>query len=556
MSKRSAWLIEYEQLCNSATSIAELQDLSIQYISRQREDFLSQIERYKTETEQSHADGERSHVEAEKLRDALKRLRTELEVRASRFARTDHEDLRAIVSSGLRQASCETSVAEGSSGNVMKRLRARVEQLERANKKLEKECDALKLQKLVAQRDLQRAGLEQARTKSTSASGIGLQQRSPRNSSRSLIDDSLANMPSPRATASSPPRVTRSFVSIGEEADAKAAPIDERERRWTGEREHLLTVVQHMEKEQVEQQEYADKVMNQLGHALRALEADNASLQEESKQQCQKLGASVEARRKLDRQVRQLRAEKEALARQVLSLRAGPHSESKAIVGHARHSRVARSKSPNAVSTGSNLDKLLGRNVGSGVAVADKLVSQASSQQDVGQRRPESLEIPFQAMQELPLDVEVSPSMEPRQSRGLAWRSFESDGTLEDSPMSEPLSQPLTPFTSSSTLLEAAPVSEDVLPVSEESMRGVLRVDSEPQDRATQPATPAWAVISVSPAELLPRVPSPGRVDVKPRPGRTSSSPKRFAHGASATNPRIGSSRSPRTSIMQTRGVA
>jgi len=381
------------------------------------------------------------------------------------------------------------------------------------------------------------------------------------------------------------------MISAGEEVETKAPPNDERERSWTGEREHLLAMMQHMEKEQVEQQQYADQVMNQLGHALRALEADNASLQEESKQHCQKFGASVEARRKLDRVVKQLRAEKEALSRQVISLRSGPHSDSKA-PGHSRHLRSPRSKSPTAVCTGSSVDKVAGRTVGNGVVVADhtvkvshathkleeKLEDEAEGwQQEDRQRRSDSVEMILKGIQDLAVAVEVSPPSDtvggspPQRSRGLAWRSFESDGTLEDSPSSPHL----TPFTSSSTLAEVGAVAEalfrqatamlessdapgrtsakdDLVLVAEEPTREtpVLRVEHESKDRVTQPATPAWAVISVSPTEMLPRVSSPGRVDVKPRPGRASSPPKRPANGSgvSATNPvRVGGSRSPRT---------
>merc|ERR1719272_1897965 len=72
-------------------------------------------------------------------------------------------------------------------------------------------------------------------------------------------------------------------------------------------------MVHHLEKEQAEQQQYADQVVNQLGHALRALEADNASLQEDRRLNEQKLNIASEARRKLERTVRQVKAENEAI---------------------------------------------------------------------------------------------------------------------------------------------------------------------------------------------------------------------------------------------------
>jgi hypothetical protein len=82
--------------------------------------------------------------------------------------------------------------------------------------------------------------------------------------------------------------------------------------------------VQRLEKEHSEKQQYADQVVNQLGHALRSLEADKASLQEEKKLAGQKISASAEARRKLERQVKQLKAVKEDLIQQVMH---GPVAE-------------------------------------------------------------------------------------------------------------------------------------------------------------------------------------------------------------------------------------
>lgn len=584
MSKRSAWLCEYEQLCNTATSSKELQNLSIQYISRQREDLLSQIEHCKTEAEHSHAEAERSHAEAEKLRDVLKRLRTELEVRAPRFARTDHEDLRAIVNGGLRQTNCEASAAEESSGNVMKRLRARVEQLERANKRLEKECDTHKLQKLVAQRDLQRAGLDPGKTKNVSAVGGGhQQQRSPRISSRVLMDDTLGNMSSPsppRATASSP--ATRSRILSSE--DLEAAPSDERERRLSGEREHLLAMVLHMEKEQAEQQQYADQVVNQLGHALRTLEADNSTLQEESKQHCQKLGASAEARRKLDRQVKQLRSEKEALARQLMSLRSGALAENKAS-GNSRYFRPSRSKSPNPVSA---IDKVAARTAENGATAPDKIVSKvrrsmgksdekleneaAGSQPIEMGRTSASTELWSHEVQDLQATIELTPPSDPssaslpQQSWGLAWRSFESDGTLEDSPTS-PLNSSaiLTEPTDIAAASEATDpptqtLSKDELMTRAEGSRepSLQRVEPPAKDRATQPATPAWANLTVSATAMLPRVSSPGRVDVRLRQASSSPPPKRVGSGSGtsvATHMRNTANRSPRLLAPRTHGT-
>jgi hypothetical protein len=159
------------------------------------------------------------------------------------------------------------------------------------------------------------------------------------------------------------------------------------------------------------------------------------------------------------------------------------------------------------------------------------------------------------------VDAEVSPPNDvfgrspPPQSWGLAWRSFESDGTQEDSATS-PHS---TPFASSSNLnlaeigeVAEASSKDDLTLVPEEPTRESppQREDREPKEPTRQPATPAWALMQVSPADMLPRVSSPGRVGVKLRQAGRHSSPRRSGN---ANSLRAGGNRSTRTPYTPTR---
>jgi len=87
------------------------------------------------------------------------------------------------------------------------------------------------------------------------------------------------------------------------------------------ERGRLLGVVRRLEREQAEQQQYADRVVHELSIALRALETENSSLQAELRQGGRNAGADDEALKRLERQVQTLEFEKEELMRQVIGLR-------------------------------------------------------------------------------------------------------------------------------------------------------------------------------------------------------------------------------------------
>eukprot|EP00929_Paragymnodinium_shiwhaense_P041469 TRINITY_DN21529_c0_g1_i1.p1 TRINITY_DN21529_c0_g1~~TRINITY_DN21529_c0_g1_i1.p1 ORF type:complete len:535 (-),score=137.56 TRINITY_DN21529_c0_g1_i1:68-1672(-) len=83
--------------------------------------------------------------------------------------------------------------------------------------------------------------------------------------------------------------------------------------------ERLLNVVRRLEKEQQEQQQYADQVVTELGNALRALEAENGTLQGEVRQGGRKASVEAEHRRRLEKQVKLLEKENAALQDMVIS---------------------------------------------------------------------------------------------------------------------------------------------------------------------------------------------------------------------------------------------
>jgi len=322
---RSTWARDYEALALSANTVPELRDLSVQYIARQREEFMAVIDQGRSELERSHVEFDRCRAEADRLRDTLRRMRTELEARSQRLARGDLEDLRGMIARGLRPpgdspGSCWTELAGDAASNtganapasaVMRRLRSRMEQLERREKSLQKENDHLRLQRAMAQRESEQRSTGRSQGERPRSPGQALRsaRHSPRSSSASGQAGAEDGAAGKAATADRP--------------EAASDGQSERERKLQGERDHLLSMVQHLEKEQAEQQQYADQVVNQLGHALRALEAENGTLQEEVRQGGQRLTGALEARRKLERQLRADQAEKEALTRQVVALRSG-----------------------------------------------------------------------------------------------------------------------------------------------------------------------------------------------------------------------------------------
>lgn len=514
---------DYDQIVQSASSFNELKVLSTQYISRQHDELNAQVERHRTEAEQNHVDAERSRAEAQWLRDVLKRLRSELEVRAVRMPRADSEDLRGIIARALRHGAPPNEVplpakapttdlqAAPADGNaaVMKRLRVRLEQVERTNKRLEKEGEHLKLELLVAQRDLKNVGVANSTSQGDLGRGksFGSGPRSPRHSS-----------PAPSTT------------SVRNAITSTASGREEKERRIEGERDQLLSMVTHLEKDQAEQQQYADQVVNELGHALKALEADNASLQEEQRQSDQKGNAQVEVRRKLERQVQQLKAENEALMQQVVGMPSEHTSdEKKALI---RQVRTLRGKQ----ASGDSLPP----------SAADRPRSTSNHKSEpYSTAAPEAPDLLPEPDASVASQLFVGASLENDSTLvarrpSLAWQPLNGDNSFSN-PDTEDEDIAAVPdgVSSSASLpvanaIEGAPVAEPAeVKRSDEPASRPLGADAERTVPPTAVTTPAWA--SMMP-DMLPRVSSPRHlVDIRARQGRTASPPK-WPSGANGTS--------------------
>lgn len=176
---------EYEALAAGATTLVQLRALSMQYMARQREDASLRLERARAEALRRKAEADRAKQHAEQLRRALRSVAAELEARASRLATRDLEELRTAVFRGLGlppdgppdaanggaalpspvlsrnsdQCSDKENAATGPSGwdlVEMPKLRARVDQLERGQRRLEVENEALRTRCLAAERALDR----------------------------------------------------------------------------------------------------------------------------------------------------------------------------------------------------------------------------------------------------------------------------------------------------------------------------------------------------------------------------------------------------------------
>lgn len=570
---KSSWIREYEQITSSASSRGELKALSVQYISQQRDELSNQVEQCKNEADKNLALAESRRGEVDRLRDALKRLQTELEVRQSRIPRSDKEDFRAIVTQALceqpaappgelqekpselrsesdrlrskakEMEACRKSdlpvhfelrssspegvslLADSSSANVMKRLRARVERLERENKRLEKESEHLKLDLMLSSRELKSKGALPTST----TTGPSMPSRSRRSSG------TAARSPKPSPKAISPrilavDKVNDSEANTSQSSSLPKAAIEDREKKLAGERDQLLSMVSKLEKEQAEHQQYADQVVSQLGTALRSLEADNASLHTERRANEQKIEASLEARKKLERQVKQLKAENEALIQRVVGARSDkPGEKRKAAPSSPKQSaRSSRSSSPSRT--------------GRAEKPAEKPAAKPVEKPTASRRSsPDAAAVPVKAATEVS-DPAPEPSMQSflaadlasatgsvRKGFGVAWQPV--DGSIDASPLAE---------SPASVILEQVPSMRPAQveqPKFSSAGETVVPSSSRIADSGPLLTTPAWAVVGGSPADGLPRVMPPRRlIDMRERQGLAGLSPPLLTRPTSGNN--------------------
>lgn len=327
---------EYEDFVAGAATLQEHKDLSSRYICRLAEKLSSAAEVRQSEMEQKAA-------EAERLRETLQQLRIDLDGLGSRVPKADLDQLRGTILSGLlpddatKENMGNTRTLKGTSANdkantVVRRLKVRMERLEKERTRYERENEKLRLQKMSAERDTETARGEvraaQAALRDAQAAAAAASRQGVHNTSLSTLDpppsarEPRARSPpaGPRRSPSPPrpsPRgqVSQSVLSEGSESRAFREVREERDK--------LQAQNRRLTREQAEQQIYADQVVNQLGHALRALEAENAALQEELKQHGLKLATTAEEKKRLERQSKQWKAEKDVLTRQVVELRQG-----------------------------------------------------------------------------------------------------------------------------------------------------------------------------------------------------------------------------------------
>jgi len=192
---------------------------------------------------------------------------------------------------------------------TMQRLRQRIEQLEKAQASLKKENEKLRIERAHGPEPSSPSQMVGSSSAQISRKGsAGGNARSPQ--AGTSVMGSSPQLRSPRRSPG--PSNGRAVNTTTEEAVTESQ---------VGERERLLGMIRRLEKEQVEQQQYADKVVNELGTALKALEGENTSLQTDLRQGGRKAGAEADARKRLERQVRSLETEKDVLTRQVVTYR-------------------------------------------------------------------------------------------------------------------------------------------------------------------------------------------------------------------------------------------
>jgi hypothetical protein len=160
------------------------------------------LEKVRAEASRRKAEADRHQTECRRYKEVLQTLLTELDARSARMARADVEDLRALIMQSLRSSLTETRKASlkdtpvsdtaasltagGSPGLAMPgfadaasetidKLRARIVQLERHQKRLEKENHSLRGRNLQSELELKHSA-------SLQGEQLGGGNRSPRNS--------------------------------------------------------------------------------------------------------------------------------------------------------------------------------------------------------------------------------------------------------------------------------------------------------------------------------------------------------------------------------------
>jgi len=236
--------------------------------------------------------------------------------------------------------------AESKHNSTVKKLRARVEQLERSYHLLERENECLKAERLSSARLKTSALMSDYADKLSANSGMIHSSRERAGSSASVnsIRESTYttgprsptskshHRPARRAMNGAPPprsgelsgsnsmrKLNLSGASCGGHDSSLEFHTPRKENDpavSSDEGERLLGVVRRLEKEQVEQEQYADQVATELTRTLRALQQKNGSLQEELREGRQQLGHSAEARRQLEGHVKQLQEVRDSFLRQ------------------------------------------------------------------------------------------------------------------------------------------------------------------------------------------------------------------------------------------------
>jgi len=236
--------------------------------------------------------------------------------------------------------------AESKHNSTVKKLRARVEQLERSYHLLERENECLKAERLSSARLKTSALMSDYADKLSANSGMIHSSRERAGSSASVNSSREStyttgprsptskshHRPARRAMNGAPPprsgelsgsnsmrKLNLSGASCGGHDSSLEFHTPRKENDpavSSDEGERLLGVVRRLEKEQVEQEQYADQVATELTRTLRALQQKNGSLQEELREGRQQLGHSAEARRQLEGHVKQLQEVRDSFLRQ------------------------------------------------------------------------------------------------------------------------------------------------------------------------------------------------------------------------------------------------
>jgi len=251
---------EYEALVAGATTLVQLRALSTQYVARQREEASARLEQARAETARHKAEVDHAREEAEQLRRSLRAVAVEIEARASRLAHSDLEELRAAVFRGLgllpdaalgaallspalTRSSVECSDKENSatshprSGELAEKpkLRARVDQPERSQRRLQGEHQGLRTRCVAAERALKEHGFDrthgcieasQARRSPRSppsSRATAMPVRSPKRSQVSASSPALgagSGRPARRSAPAAPAQVDVCAAAVGKPADA------------------------------------------------------------------------------------------------------------------------------------------------------------------------------------------------------------------------------------------------------------------------------------------------------------------------------------------------